>query len=284
MNERIRNVSIWALVGVFALFSALKPILADSGLAALIPAISILTPVGFVVLHGSRQLGWARLAYFFAIASIVSWSYESLSIATGFPFGHYHYTDEMGPKIGTVPVLIMPAYYAVCYVAWHLAKLLIDRRDAQADRVQTFTVPLLAAFVMVMWDMGMDPSRATVRQAWIWHEGGSYFGVPFENFVGWLLCVWTIFQIYALVQRVDASPVGVTGTADDRPVHWQQIVALYAALALEFLAFALWPLQGEVVDASGAVWSLTALYETLGLVTLFSMVPISLLGFVKARG
>ena len=36
--------------------------------------------------------------------------FESVSLRTGFPFGHYYFTDVMGPKLLKVPVLLVLAY------------------------------------------------------------------------------------------------------------------------------------------------------------------------------
>ena len=46
---------------------------------------------------------------------------KNTSILTGFLFGHYHYTDALGPKLFMVPLLIGPAYFANGYVAWVIA-------------------------------------------------------------------------------------------------------------------------------------------------------------------
>ena len=40
------------------------------------------------------------------IAFTVSNFYENLSLLTGFPFGHYHYTEALGPKLFLVPNLL----------------------------------------------------------------------------------------------------------------------------------------------------------------------------------
>jgi hypothetical protein len=45
---------------------------------------------------------------------------RDLDILTGFPFGHYVYTDKLGPKLWLVPLLIMPAYFSMGYIAWTL--------------------------------------------------------------------------------------------------------------------------------------------------------------------
>lgn len=262
----MRNPVIWAIVAIYGVFAAGKPLLVDTPYFALVPLVSILAPVLFILLHAPRQIGWTNLGLFFAAACVISWIYESLSIATGFPFGHYFYTDELGPKLGTVPLLIMPAYFGACYISWLIARTLIDA--LAPDRSYHWSVVLVAAFVMVMWDLSMDPSRATINQVWIWRDGGAYFGVPFVNFAGWFLCVATIFAAFALwLSRSAAKDVGTP----DRMAQ-AQALGLYAGLFAEFVAFTLLgPKTGAVTDAVGQVWNLRDIYESLGLVSIFTM-------------
>lgn len=283
MSNKVRNQAIWGMILLFALFNALKPLLLDSAFDALIPAVSILSMLGFVLLHGPRQIGWTKLVVFFVIAFIVSWGYESLSIKTGFPFGHYHYTDRLGPKLGDVPLLIMPAYFAICYVSWHLAHVVLDKFDPVTDRLQTWAVPVLAGLIMVMWDMSMDPARSTLAEAWIWHDGGAYFGVPFENFMGWFLCVWTIFQLYAFYLRRQAGSVASSVKAEENKNHWHQISALYGVLLFDFWSMAALAANVVLVDQAGQSWNSRDMYEMLALVSIFSMLFVTVLCFVKVQ-
>ena len=92
------------------------------------------------------------------------------------------------------------------YLAWSLAHVFVGVFGNQLRAEQIWRVPLVAAFVMVMWDLTMDPIAATVQKQWIWHDGGSYFGVPFVNYLGWLLCVYTIFQLLRSTSPVRALP------------------------------------------------------------------------------
>jgi uncharacterized membrane protein len=244
--------------------AAAKPLLAGTAFTALVPLTSIAVPVIFVLVHAPRQIGWTRLGLFFVLAFAISWSYESLSIATGFPFGNYHYTEELGPKLGTVPLLIMPAYFGVCYISWLIARVLADH--GRPAKRPFWLVAVVASFVMVMWDLSMDPARATVYQVWIWHDGGAYFGVPFVNFAGWFLCVLTIFLAYgAIAPRLSKPEPTDEGAIDALPL------GLYAALFVEFVVQAAWPHQGTVTDAAGQVWNLADLYQSLGLVSIFTM-------------
>src|SRR5437762_12679739 len=65
----------------------------------LMPFISVAILMGFAIVHGIRRYGWRHFVVFFIVAFVISWSYETLSILTGFPFGHYVYTDKLGPKL-----------------------------------------------------------------------------------------------------------------------------------------------------------------------------------------
>ena len=281
MASPLYNRILWAITAVFAVFAFLKATPFAASLMAFIPAVSIIVPTAFAFMHGARRLGWPTMAQFFIIAFVVSWCFESLSIETGFPFGHYHYTSKLGPKLGTVPLLIMPAYFAMCYVSWNLAHIVLDKFDHAADRMQRFAVPVIAAFIMVMWDLSMDPSRATVAQAWIWHQGGSYFGVPFINFTGWFLTVYVIFQIFALVLQKQQAPANRSANGDDRRENWHLVTALYFATFVEFVAMAWLAPDRPLTDAAGVIWSAKAMYESLGLVALFTMGFVSVLAFFK---
>src|SRR5205085_3727523 len=66
----------------------------------------------------------------------------------------------------------------------------------------TFAVPFIASFMMVAWDLGMDPTSSTIRHSWIWEQGGGYFGVPLTNYLGWFFTVYVFFQVFALYLRL----------------------------------------------------------------------------------
>lgn len=283
MSDLTRNRTLWAITVLFGLFAFLKATPAAPSLMAVIPAISIVVPTVFAFLHGSRRLGWPTMLAFFGIAFVVSWCMESLSIATGFPFGHYHYTDKLGPKLGTVPLLIMPAYFAMCYVSWNLAHIVLNKFEHRADSLQRFAVPVISAFIMVMWDLCMDPSRATMAQAWIWHDGGSYFGVPFVNFLGWYLTVYLIFQILALALHRQQAWRDPARNGDNRRETWHLNTAFYFATFIEFPAMAGLAADRPLTDAARVVWSSRAMLESLGLVSLFTMGFVCCLCFFTVR-
>jgi len=41
---------------------------------------------------------------------------SNLGVRTGFPFGHYSFTNLMGPKLFAVPILLGLAYVGMAYM------------------------------------------------------------------------------------------------------------------------------------------------------------------------
>src|SRR5215212_1660582 len=45
--------------------------------------------------------------------------------------------------------------------------------------------------------------------SWIWEQGGAYYGVPTQNFIGWIFTGFTVVVCYRLYKRfVPARPLG----------------------------------------------------------------------------
>ena len=281
MSSKNRQFILWLLVVFTAALSILAVMPYTASIAGVLGIVCTLARLLFALIHGTHQLGWRKLSILFCITCVVSWCYESLSIATGFPFGHYVYTDELGPKLGTVPLMIMPAYFGVAYISWFLAHALLDQFEIQINSRSVFAIPVIASFIMVMWDMSIDPLSSTVMHQWIWQDGGGYFGVPFSNFLGWFLCVYTVFQLWALY-LIRAKQVE-SCSSDGYKSWWYLPIAFYGAIFLGTITGVAFAPSGTVTDASSQVWPLKGLYETLGLVSMFTMLFVCCLAFFKVQ-
>jgi len=95
----------------------------------------------------------------------------------------------------------MPAYFANGFLAWTISHIFLKNLGSGITRRNLFQVPAIASFVMVMWDFCIDPVTSTIDRDWIWENGGNYFGVPIQNFFGWFLTVFLIYQTFALYLR-----------------------------------------------------------------------------------
>src|SRR4030088_3434294 len=87
-------------------------------LLAAVYAVALMVSVAFALVHGAVRYGWGGIATFIVISLVVSNILENTSILTGFPFGHYYYTDDLGPKLFLVPLVIGVAYFFTGYLAW----------------------------------------------------------------------------------------------------------------------------------------------------------------------
>lgn len=145
---------------------------------------------------------------------------ELAGVATGRPFGHYRYSDKLGPRVVGVPLLAGAAWAMMARPAWIVAGRIDGRPALRA---------VLAAGALTAWDVFLDPRMAR-EGYWSWPGGGRYEGIPASNFLGWFGTGLAIFAPWAAIDRSAAAP------RDDGAL------ALYA-----------WTWVGETV-ANAAVW------------------------------
>ena len=277
-QARLANAFLWAFIALYVLLGA-SSLLDNASLQRLTPYISVSILMSFATVHGVRRYGWKHFIVFFALTFGISWSYETVSILTGFPFGHYVYSDKLGPKLWLVPLLIMPAYFSMGYIAWTLAHALLDRFDDRLKGAEVALVPALASFVMVMWDLCIDPASSTITGAWTWRDGGGYFGVPLVNFLGWYLCVFTIYLAFALY--LQHAPEWTRATDLGERATWTLPALMYGAVMLSRLVQ---PLAGdsvEVTSRDGHVWWTGDIHTASALIALFTMLFVTVLALVR---
>ena len=275
-NTNMSRTILWVLAAAYGM-----ALIANIVFGLSIPiALVLLLSVAFALIHGAVRYGWRGIAAFIVICLVVSNILENTSILTGFPFGHYHYTDSLGPKLFLVPLLIGPAYFANGYLAWVLGNVLIGevRRDATA--FTTFAVPFFASFLMVMWDLTFDPGASTISHRWIWEQGGGYFGVPLTNYLGWFFTVYVFLQLFALVVRFRDSGEETMRTLPRS--YYAQAVAMYAVVGLTpVLSYLVGGTNSAVTDAAGVVWQTKNVAEATATVSIYTMIFAAALSVVK---
>jgi uncharacterized membrane protein len=266
-NTSVTRAILWVLAGLYAV-----ALIANISFGLSIPiALVLLISVAFALIHGAVRYGWRGIAVFIVICLVVSNILENTSILTGFPFGHYHYTDSLGPKLFLVPILIGPAYFANGYLAWVLGNVLIGDLRRGASAFATFAVPFFAAFLMVMWDLTFDPRASTIQHMWIWEQGGGYFGVPLTNYLGWFFTVYVFLQLFALVVRYGDSGNESVGTLPTS--HYLQAVAMYAVVGLTpVLTYLVGGTNSPVTDAAGVVWQTRSIAEAAATISIYTMI------------
>ena len=96
----------------------------------------------------------------------------------GIESGHHYYAEEVIMILEVVPLSIPLAWIGIIYSSMIIAERL---KLTLWERILTTTLIALSL------DWGMDPIAVELG-LWTWtHEGGSYFGVPSFNFIGWFI-------------------------------------------------------------------------------------------------
>jgi uncharacterized membrane protein len=168
------------------------------------------TPLGTVVFvlfslgHACYTLGWRPTLVFFTLSALVTWAFEQAGVSSGAVYGAYHYTDQLGAKLGHVPVLIPLSWFMMIYPSYVMANLIVNGRPTTSGTESLLRIvwmSFVGSMVITAWDLLIELTSSGPGGAWIWEEGGPYFGVPLQNFVGWVLTTFTVYLLYLLIER-----------------------------------------------------------------------------------
>lgn len=144
------------------------------------------------------MIGLRRALAVFVVSFTLSLSSELSGTSTGFPFGAYSYTHQLGYLIANlVPFNIPTSWFYMLVAALAICARLLPARD---DNTSRWWWAFVAAFVLTAWDVSMDPAMVKTTH-WIWHVGDLsgqsllsrvigtpfFFGMPLTNWLGWLL-------------------------------------------------------------------------------------------------
>jgi putative membrane protein len=116
----------------------------------------------------------------------VTFVIEVLGVHTGFPFGAYHYSSDLGfPLFGVPPVI------GLNWVLVILGSIsLVD---------SLFHKPLLALgaapLVCVIFDLVLEPNSFFLRY-WTWNDGMA----PFQNYLAWGLITFACTGVFLLMR------------------------------------------------------------------------------------
>ena len=175
---------------------------APQGIMTLVTAILVDL---FFFAHARMVIGTPAAVKMFLIGIIGAFLFEEF---VGLQSGQYYFTELMGPKIDKAPVVMGFAWMAVFYMGWFMANLVCDGapspRNSSIARV--IVNALVAALIVSATDLVADPVSVDAG-LWVWIDGGPFYGVPYSNYIGWIIVGTVILSIIGVVNRsnVDAS-------------------------------------------------------------------------------
>jgi putative membrane protein len=242
-----RSVALLLALWVLTMISLpiVKWVLGEAALEQGI-VVGVLTQTLVVLFILIRAWGWRRTLVTSAVVVVLAWLSEALGNATGFPFGDYSYTEVLQPQVADVPLLIPLAWLMMLPPAWAVAQVITGGTDPQTvlgrtlDRRQVAFV-LVSALAFTAWDLFLDP-QMVAWNFWQWDNPSGYFGIPWVNFLGWLL-------VSALITAL-ALPAGHSVDRDrSTPLPVSPLLVVYAITwALESIGQLLfWDLPGPAL-------------------------------------
>jgi putative membrane protein len=246
---------LWAMLALYAAARVLQ-LFADRVPMLVIVVLHVVPAGAFAILHGARIYGRRGILVFACLCVGTGAVFEIVGVHTGVPFGRYYFTNLMGPKVFDVPVMHALAYLGMGYLSWTLAAIIVGRPH-----------PVLAACIMVSWDLAMDPIWSTVMHAWVWLDGGAWFGVPVLNYIGWFLTALTSYSLFAVYVRRRPAAGKVP------PQYWRMAIVFYAVSAAGNLLLVIPKSPRPVADIARAA----------ALVTIFTMGTFSLLAWLRTN-
>jgi len=160
------------------------------------------TTVVLGAIAGFAFLAWAigyRLTMLaFVVSFVVSLGAELAGTASGYPFGPYSYTSQLGYLIaGLVPFNIPTSWFYMLVACLGICGRFLPAAD---DNKSRWWWAFVAGVVLTAWDVSMDPAMVKTTH-WLWHNAdhtnaswwvqllatGYYFQMPLTNLLGWLL-------------------------------------------------------------------------------------------------
>lgn len=106
--------------------------------------------------------------------------------------GSYSYGKEFFLQIFNIPLAIAAGWALIYYAA---------RKTSECYGLKWWQAPFLMALIALSIDMAMDAVAIRIG-FWSWRIPFSeeWFGVPYDNFVGWLAVIWT-FGLFINLSR-----------------------------------------------------------------------------------
>ncbi|BCM89673.1 hypothetical protein IAD21_01520 [Abditibacteriota bacterium] len=209
-----RRGALWLWLGALFLFAngffvakvpgATRPELANVSAAFV---LVLYAPSAWAL---GRWLGLNRAVVSLVALGIFAVVLETFAVKTGFPYGRFEYGPKIGAKVfdavpWTVPFSWPPLVLGAFAMARGFAK-------------NAFSLIALSTLFLIVFDLVLDPG-AVSQKFWTYAQGGTYYGVPFSNFCGWIASgfvgSWLLWQ--------------TTGMRDDVPAPLLSSVTLVLA-------------------------------------------------------
>jgi putative membrane protein len=155
----------------------------------------------------AHLLGARSALKFVLIAVSFGWFAEQMGSTHGWFFGHYTYTDVLGPRFVDVPIVIPMMWFALTYAGYVISNLIVWQSpvDGAPGLGNAAMLSFVAATIVTAFDLGADPYLVYTLKAWIMAKtDGAWFGETVQGFFGWVFVAFVIIFGFRLSVRTQA--------------------------------------------------------------------------------
>ncbi len=154
-------------------------------------------------------MGVKRSFYFSLVSFLIAFYCEYCSINYGVPFGYYTYHLDLEKNrelvIMGVPFFDTLSFVFLSYFSFTVAAFCFYPDDARKGS-KDVRIPLLGGLLMTLLDFAIDPVTLKGEKFFLGHlytypYEGFYFGVTWENFVGWYFVGFFTQFMYQVMEK-----------------------------------------------------------------------------------
>lgn len=235
-----------------------------------------------MIFHGSQNLGWKNMILIFLIGTLTSQFFESMGCNFGLFFSKYTYPDGSfpGPLVFGFPLYAAIAYGFAAYEIWALTQAIVGQFDNRFRKGDVVLMPIVSSFLFVALDFTTDPLLVTVTHMYWWEEPGIYYGIPYQNYLGWFLFAYVMYQIIALIlyKQKNLEPCA----AAKKKQFWYYPVLIYGMLFIQHIFYLFIQTDATTVAVqSGEVFEVAQIYKGVSLVAIDTIFAFSVLAFLR---
>jgi putative membrane protein len=129
----------------------------------------------------------------FGFIFLLGYSVELIGANSGYIFGDYSYSNNLGISLFNVPIIIGINWATLSFGSWNLCKKITSN---------IFLNILIASLLMVTFDFCMEPTAIELGY-WKWDNGT----IPFYNYFSWfIISIPAIF----ICSRFDTKTSGIS--------------------------------------------------------------------------
>lgn len=250
----MRDYSKYLWITAFALVIAaffVSNVRIDSGMSPISSIFIILLslPCFAAIILG---LGWKKGVLSIIILSVYAFAIETFAIITGLPYSPFHYTDIIGLKLlgytpFTVPFAYVPLFFGCIYLASVRYK-------------ESIKLIILCAFLVLVADLILDPAAVSLN-FWVYEYNSIFYGVPLQNFIGWILT------------GIIAASIGLTLFKNEINEKMPSAIVSSLFLIISFWTAVCFYRQLWIPGLIGLIFIIFILYQTQGKIGNFSLKP-----------